>query len=122
MRRGPFGAIVLSLALLMQLVAPGLAARSMAEASFGLAAVCADSASVEDAGGSRSDGVPPHYEHCGLCQLACGTAGLIGFLGVWILLTGAEETLVETGTLEDARRIRLGIDQHEVSRGPPHLA
>jgi hypothetical protein len=121
MRRGPLGALVLGLALLMQLLAPVLAAHAMA-GSGGHVAPCVDAGSSDDADGHGSGSVPPHHEHCGLCQVVCGTAGLLDFLSVWISLAQPAESRIASWVLEPERKARFGLDQHRVPRGPPFLA
>jgi len=122
MRRGPLGAIVLGLALLMQLLAPVVASQGHIAGSSGHMALCVDAGSSDDADGSSSGSIPPHHEHCGLCQVVCGTAGLLEFLSVWISLAQPAESRIVAWTLEPERKARFGFDQHRVPRGPPTLA
>jgi hypothetical protein len=118
MRCGPFGAIIFGLALLMQLLAPV----PVSQVANGDAAICADVLSSDDADGSRSRNLPQHHEHCSLCQIACGAVGFLGFLSVWVEGTAPGESKPTFWTLEPEREARFGLDQHEVPRGPPHLA
>lgn len=121
MRRGPVGAIIFGLALLMQLLAPALAAQSMAGSGDHIA-ICFDAgSSTDNADGSDSGGTPAHHQHCGFCQLACA-AGLLEFLSVWISIAPPAERGVATWAIEPERKARFGLDQHEVPRGPPSLA
>jgi hypothetical protein len=119
MRRGPLGALIFGLALLMQLLGPVLVSR--AAVAIGDAAICAGSASGADADGSHSGGHPQHHEHCSFCQIACGATDLFGFLSVWIAIASPGESKLAFWALEPIRKARFGSDQHEVPRGPPGL-
>jgi hypothetical protein len=122
MRRGPFGALVFGLALLMQLVAPALAWQASAVGTAGHAPICVSDGSSDDADGSSSGSLPPHHEHCGLCQFVCGATGLLGVLSASISLPHTIEFGVAAWTSEPEHEARFGSDQHEVPRGPPLLA
>lgn len=122
MRCGRLGAIVFGLALLMQLLVPVLTAQASAAGAIGHMPICSDGSSNDDADGSSTGGVPPHHQHCGLCQAVCGTVGLLGILSVWIALAQPAERRVAAWTLESERKPRFGSDQYEVPRGPPFLA
>lgn len=118
MRRGPLGAIIFGLALLMQLLVPAMAAQGHVGSH---SVVCVDAGSSDSADGSSS-GRAPHHEHCGLCQIVCSPVGLLEFLSAWISLGSPTESRVAAWTLELERKARFGFDQHEVPRGPPSLA
>jgi len=121
MRRGLLGAILFGLALLVQLLGPALASQGHVVGPGGHVALCIDAGSSDDADGSRSGGGPPHHEHCGLCQVVCGIAGLLEahFDGATLSLPAGSRA---AWALEPKRGAQFGSDQHRFPRGPPNLA
>jgi len=121
MRRGPLGAIIFGLALLMQLLAPALASQGHVVGPSGHLALCVEASSSDDADGSRSGSAPPHHEHCGLCQVVCGVAGLLEVRFDSVTFSLPTETRA-AWALEPERGAQYGSDQHRFPRGPPILA
>ncbi len=122
MRRGPLGAIVAGLALLMQLLGPALASQGSATGTNSHMALCIQGSASEKPDGSNSGHTPPHHEHCGLCQIVCGAAGLVAIQLAWISLSQPADSRVAPWSLELERKARFGLDQYKVPRGPPNLA
>jgi hypothetical protein len=120
MRRGPLGAIVFGLALLMQLIVPTLASQDSAVGLTGHIPSCVQG-SPSDADGSGSDGAPPRHEHCVLCQIVCGALGLLEVRSDLVTLSSPAETRA-AWALASERRAEFDAHQHRFPRGPPILA
>jgi hypothetical protein len=119
MRRGRLGAILVSLALLVQLLGPIAAAQAIAGSS-GHIQVCLDRGPSDPTDRAPSGDVPSHHEHCSLCQLLCATPGLVEARSDSVTLPRLAESAV-AWEVERAERALGGLDARRYPRGPPVL-
>lgn len=120
MCRRHLGGILIGFALLAQLLVPAAALRIHAQANDPFSSVLLCTPDVAPgADHSVPGGIPPHHDHCLLCQIAIA-GSLLDARAVCIAAPYSNARPV-SWTVQADRLLFFGRDRHRPPRGPPSL-